>query len=196
MTDRNGVSIGREKLRIARNGGGFWYYVYDNPDAGSRPDFKVSYFMPAGDDWMIGSGMYLPEVNAGFTDSDRDALVAKVKEAVAFVKEHGRGEAVREFNDPNGTFSDPMMYIFAFDYNGTLLANPFLPGIVGVNRMTDQDPYGSNPPGQMIANAENGGGFAYYFFADPADGYKTTLKLAYTEPADGIVVGSGIFIEK
>lgn len=196
LTDWNGVSVGREKLRIARAGGGFWYYVFDNPDAGFRPDFKVSYIRSVGDDWVIGTGMYLPDVKADFPAGDRDALVARVKEAVMYVKEHGSDAAIREFNDPNGSFSDSMMYIFAFDSNGTLLANPYLPGLVGASRIHDQDMYGANPPGQMIANAENGGGFAYFFFADPADEFAIKLKLAYTEPADDLVVGSGIFVEE
>lgn len=55
-------------------------------------------------------------------------------EAVHYVYEQGRDAGIREFNDPSGTFSDPEMFIFAFDMNGTLLANPYFPGLVGQNR--------------------------------------------------------------
>lgn len=196
LTDRNGVSIGREKIRVAREGGGFWYYVFNNPDAGNQPELKVSYIRPVDEDWVVGTGMYLSGVKAEFPAEDRDALVAIVKKAVLFVKEKGKDEAIREFNKPNGSFSDPKMFIFAFDKNGTLLANPYLPGLVGHDRTDDQDPYGAYPPRQLITNAENGGGFAYFFFADPAAGYAIRLKLGYTELADDLVVGAGIFAEK
>ncbi|MFH0968838.1 MAG: cache domain-containing protein [Methanobacteriota archaeon] len=71
---------------------------------------------------------------------------------------------------------------------------PYLPGLVGMDRMNDQDPYGKYQVRQLIANAENGGGFTYYFFADPGSDYAIRLKLGYSELADDdLIVGAGIF---
>lgn len=197
LTDVNGVSIGGEKLMVAREGGGFWYYVFDNPDAGKKPEFKVSYIRPVDDNWVIGTGVYLSDIPVEFSAGNRENLVSRVHEAVAYVQENGREGAIREFNDPNGTFSDPNMFIFAFDRNGTLLANPYLPGLVGVNRLNDRDPYGKYPVRQLIADAEGGGGFTYYFFADPGSDYDIRLKLGYTElAADDLILGAGIFPDK
>lgn len=61
-----------------------------------------------------------------------------------------------EFNDLNGSFSDREMFVFAFDSNGILLANPFLPGLVGQSRLQDRDPYGKYPVKQLIWNAKQG----------------------------------------
>ena len=58
-------------------------------------------------------------------------LTARVKEAVAYAKEHGRNDAVAAFNDPSGPFARGRIYVFAEDYNGTALAEPFEPELVG-----------------------------------------------------------------
>lgn len=197
LTDINGVSIGGEKLMVARNGGGFFYYVFSNPDADGKPELKISYIKPVDENWVIGTGTYLSYIPVDFNSEKQKQLVSKVREAASYVRDQGREEAIREFNDPNGTFSEPDMFIFAFDNNGTLLSNPYLPGLVGKNRLTDRDPYGKYPVSQLIANAENGGGFTYYFFADPGSEYRIRLKLGYSEmAANGIIVGAGIFPEE
>jgi signal transduction histidine kinase len=194
LSDVNGISIGGEKLIIAQNGGGFWYYVFDNPDEGNQPEFKISYINPVNNSWVIGTGMYLPEVPVNFSSSDRDRMVSKVHEAATYVKNHGNEDAIREFNDRNGSFSDPDMFIFAFDKKGTQLSNPYLPDLVGLNQFNDQDLYGKYPVRQLIANAENGGGFTYYFVNDTGSYYTPRLKLGYSEMGgDNMIIGSGIF---
>ena len=52
-------------------------------------------------------------------------LTARVKEAVAFARENGRDKAVAAFNDPTNRFAQDSIYVFAEDYNGTALAEPF-----------------------------------------------------------------------
>jgi polar amino acid transport system substrate-binding protein len=193
LTDPNGVLIGERKIRLAQEGGGFFYYVFTNP-ASEKPEFKVSCVKPVDSGWAVGAGMYLPGIPAVFPQDQREKLVSRVNEAVAYVGKNGKETALRTFNDPNGTFSQPDMYIFAFDRNGTYLANPYLPGIVGLNRLSSRDPYGEYHVPYIIANAEQGGGFMYYFLADPAMDYKIRLKLTYSEMAGGdLVVGAGIY---
>ncbi len=193
LTDANGVAIGAEKIMVAKNGGGFFYYVFDNPAADNTPEFKISYVKPASSTLIIGTGLYLPSVPVTFSQEKHEKVRMKVKEAAQYVREMGKDAAIREFNDPNGTFSDPEMFIFAFDENGTLLSNPYLPGLVGQNRLNDRDPYGKYPVQHLIANAEDGG-YTYYFFADPHSDYKVRLKLGYTEKTgDGLIIGAGIF---
>lgn len=191
--DPNGVAMGEQELQLGASGGGYFYYVYPNPDTG-KSEFKVAYVAPVDSTWGVGAGKYLPEIPAEFTKDQRDRLVSRVGEAAAYVKKNGRDAAIREFNDPNGSFSKADMFVFVFDRNGTLLANPYLPGIVGVNRLSDRDSYGEYPVPYIIRNAENGGGFLYYFFADPANNYQVRLKLGYSQLAgDDLVVGAGIF---
>lgn len=194
LTDPNNVSIGQEKLRIAKDGGGFLYYVYNDPDAGGKPELKISYVKPAGGSLVLGTGVYLQDIAASFQADSREKITSQVKKAVSYIREQGREAAIIEFNDPNGSFSDPHMFVFLMDTNGTLLANPFIPGLIGLNRLNDRDPYGKYPVQQFIRDAERGGGYSYYFFADPDAEYAIKLKLAYVEPAgDDLIVGSGIF---
>ncbi len=194
LTDPNGVGIGREKLLVAKQGGGFYYYIFNNPDNFGKPEFKVAYVEPVDSSWVVGAGTYLPLLPALFKKESRDNLVSHVNNAADYVVKNGRESAIREFNDMNSNFSRKDMFIFAFDRNGTLLANPYLPGIVGLNRLSDVDPYGEYPVKHLIANALNGGGFTYYFFPDPAANYSTRLKLGYTKIVDdSLIVGAGIF---
>ena len=196
IVDANGVSIGETKLRIAKNGGGFFYYVFANP-LSEKTEFKISYVEPVDSTWAVGAGTYLRDIPTGFPKERRTLLVTRVSEAAAFVQKNGREKAIAEFNNPEGSFADPAMFVFAFDRNGTLLANPYLPGLVGKNRLGDRDPYGEYPVPQILASAESGGGFTYWFFANPADDYGVGLKLGYTKMAgDDLIVGAGIFPEK
>lgn len=195
LTDENGIAIGERKIQLVKEGGGFFYYVYTNP-ASKKPELKISYVTAVDSNWAAGAGMYLSDIPAVFPQKQRERLVSRVGEAAAYVRKNGRDAAVREFNDPNGSFSQPDMFIFAFDRNGTMLANPYLPGIVGTNRLADRDPYGEYPVPYILKNAENGGGFLYYFFADPATDYRVRLKLGYSQMAgDNLIVGAGIFSE-
>jgi polar amino acid transport system substrate-binding protein len=193
LTDLNGVSIGGEKLRLAHQGGGYFYYVYTNPSSGVA-EFKVSYVKPVDSQWVVGAGTYLPDIPVTFPRERRDRLVAQVSKAAEYVRSNGRAEAIAEFNDLNGNFSDQDMYVFAFDRNGTYLASPYLPGLIGMNRLQDRDVYGEYPVPYIIKNAEQGGGFMYYFFADPATNYTIRTKLGYSQMAgDDLIVGAGIF---
>ena len=194
LTDINGVSIGEEKIRVAGNGGGFFYYVYNNPADAGKPSFKVSYVEPAGPGWVAGAGVYLPDIPVRFSEKRRTQLVARVREAVARVNKTGRDASLYTFNNPNGSFSDRDQFIFMFDRNGTLLANPYLPGLIGSNLLSDRERYGSYPVQGFIEHAMGGGGFTYYFFADPAANYTPRLKLGYTELAgEDLIAGAGIF---
>lgn len=194
ITDPNGVSIGKEKLSVARLGEGYWYYVFYNPEAGNVSQLKISYLSTEDNNLVIGTGIYLPEINTSFSQDRITDLRYLVDTASVYIQEVGEVTALTEFNDPNGTFSHPDAFIFVFDSDGVLLANPYLPGLVGKQRIQDKDPYGKYPVRQMIENAKSGGGFTYYFFADPGSDYKIRLKLAYTRLArDNLIVGAGIF---
>ena len=58
IRDSYGAPIIVQELRAAKRGGGFVYIVYYNPDSGNN-ELKLCYVLPAGDDWFVGSGIYL-----------------------------------------------------------------------------------------------------------------------------------------
>ena len=57
--DANGVYLVKELIATARDKGSGWVsYVWENPETGEQ-QAKKAYVIKAGDDWYVGSGMYV-----------------------------------------------------------------------------------------------------------------------------------------
>ena len=193
LTDPNGVKFIDRMIQLAREGGGSLYYIYPNPADSYREEFKYSSVMPVDSDWFVGSGVYLPGIPAGFNATERDGLVLRVNQAIAYAKAQGKSRAVAGFNDRNGTFADGARYIFAYGYDGTTLALPFQPELIGTNRLDFTDTYGVKIIAWEIEAAQRGGGFVYVDYFNPDTG-APGLKLCYVAPADDDwLAGSGIY---
>jgi hypothetical protein len=196
ITDSNGVAFIDRMTEVARDGGGSVYYIYPNPEDNYREEFKISSIMPVDNEWFIGAGMYLPELPAGFNTTERDELVERVKQARGYAQEQGADKAIAGFNDPNGVFADGSRYIFAYSYNGTTLALPFQPEVIGSNRLNFTDPHGVKITQWEISAARRGGGFVYVDYLNPDTGLPG-LKLCYVAPVDDSwLVGSGIYTDR
>jgi len=194
--DPNGVKHIERMIGIAREGGGWVYYITGNPSDNDRQEFKISYVKPVDSTWFVGSGIYLPEVAAQFNTTEKDQLVTRVKQARQYAQENSAVKAIRDFNDRNGTFADGSRYIFAYGYNGTTLALPFQPDVIGTDRTDFTDPYGVKVTAWEIAVAKSGGGFVYVDYLNPDTG-KPGMKLCYVEPVDNTwFVGSGIYTDR
>ena len=92
-------------------------------------------------------------------DSTREELVSFLDEAKEYVLDNGREEALEAFGDPAGEFVRGDLYVFAYDFNGTLLAHPYLPEIVGRNNLDLVDANGVPMIKNLMKVAERGGGF-------------------------------------
>jgi len=196
ISDSNGVEFIEGLIEVAGEGGGSLYYIYPNPEDNYREEFKLSYVIPVDDEWFVGSGIYLPELPAGFNDTERDELVERVKHARDYAQAYGAHQAVSDFNDPEGVFADGSRYIFAYGYNGTTLSLPFQPELIGSNRLDFSDTYGVKILKWEISTARHGGGFVYVQYLNPDTG-AVGLKLCYVAPVDGEwFVGSGIYTER
>ncbi|HSV50372.1 MAG TPA: cache domain-containing protein, partial [Candidatus Acidoferrales bacterium] len=57
-TDPNGVAFVQQIVQTAQSGGGFVHYSYADPQDNFTVKTKVSYVMMAGQDWVIGAGIY------------------------------------------------------------------------------------------------------------------------------------------
>jgi hypothetical protein len=194
-TDSNGVEFIDAKIEAASRGGGSVYYLYPNPKDDYREELKLAYVVPVDDSWFVGSGIYLPEIPAEFNDSEREALVERVKDARDHAQAVGREQALADFNDLSGEYADGSEYIFAYDYDGNTLALPFQPEYIGTNRLDFADTYGVEILKWEIATAQRGGGFVYVQYFNPDTG-DVELKLCYVAPVDGEwFVGSGIYTE-
>lgn len=193
IPDSNGVRFFERMVELSREGGGTVYYLSPNPADNYREEDKFSYVMPVDSEWFIAAGMYMPEMSAGFNTMDRDTLVRRVMQARRYALEQGADRAIVDFNNRTGVFADGGRYIFAYDYNGTTLALPFQPELIGSDRLNFSDPYDEKIIAWEISTAKHGAGFVYTDYFNPDTGI-TGMKLCYVAPVDDKwLVGSGIY---
>jgi len=142
----------------------------------------------------LGAGDYLPVQAPIFRNESREGLVAFVNGARDFALNTTQEEALKAFNDKNGTFVEGDLYIFAYDFAGNTLALPTQPELIGTNRIDDKDANGVEFIRDMIALAQSEGGFTYYLYPNPARNMTQGLKLSYvTKVDDTWWLGSGIY---
>jgi polar amino acid transport system substrate-binding protein len=186
-------------IRAARSGGGFTRYGYQDPSDNSTVKPKLAYAVQAGPDWILGSGVYDasegdPFVRRGEDPRVRENLTAFVNESVAYAREHGRTASLAEFNDPNGSFVRGDLYVFALEYDGTNLAHPYRPELVGTDRSGARDSLGVNYTRVQSLLAGQGGGFVFYRYPNPARNMTPESKMSYVAPVDDEwYVGAGVY---
>lgn len=187
--DASGRYYTRTEIYLAQDGGGYLVYQYPDPAQNFTVRYKISYVRPVDDTYWIGAGIYTNRENLA-----DEELRNFVKEAKAYALANGRERALREFNDKNGSFVRDGLYIFADDYHGTVLAWPYRPDLIGVNRINETDAVGQYHFRSIIETARTGSGIVDYYTVDPATN-TTRLKISYVTDVDGTwLVGAGRYI--
>jgi len=176
------------EIQLAKSGGGYILYRYPYPGTNTTA-LKISYVRPVDPTYWIGAGVY--------TSGDRlidPALRTFIDGAKTYAQQNGREKALAAFNNLTGPFVQGDLYVFAYDYNGTVLAWPYRPDQLGVNRFNDTDPVGQHHIQAMIRAAGNGGGMVDYYSTDPSTN-TTELKVSYVTDVDGTwFLGAGRYI--
>lgn len=189
-TDAAGKPYTAIEIQLVRSGGGYILYRYPHPGDNSPGRLKISYVRPVDDTYWIGAGIY--------TSEDRlvdPALRQFGTEAKTWAAENGRKKAAAEFNNLKGSFIRGDLYIFAYDYNGTVLSWPYRPDQIGVNRRNETDPAGTHHIQAMIDAARNGSGMVDYYSVNPLTN-RTELKISYVTDVDGTwFIGAGRYVE-
>jgi len=120
-------------------------------------------------------------------------VMAFVDEAVSYVNNNDVEKALEEFNNPAGSFVRGDLYIFAYDFNGTCIAHPINPELVGKTGLLDIN--GVDIVGRELALAKRGGGTMYIVFPNQAHNGKEELKQLYIESVnDSLYLGSGLYL--
>jgi signal transduction histidine kinase len=128
-------------------------------------------------------------------DSARVELISFLEEARNYTLDNGKDEALKAFSDPKGEFVRGDMYIFAYDFDGKLLAHPYLHSLIGRNNLDLVDPSGVHFLRNLIVLAKSGKGFAYNVYPNPNKANQTELKLLYVlKVDDDLWIGSGIYL--
>ncbi|MFB3763909.1 MAG: cache domain-containing protein [Methanotrichaceae archaeon] len=196
LNDTNGVLFFKNMAIVAKRGNGSVYYVFANPAHNKKPELKLTYVEKVDDTWWLGAGTYLSNISANFSQASRNNLTSFVDSAVNYAKEKGKDKALKEFNNKNGTFFKGGLYVFAYDFNGTTLAAPTQPNIIGTNRINVNDPNGVKLIRDMDDIAKGGKGVTYYIYADPTKDMMQGLKLSYVEKVDDTwFLGAGIYAQ-
>lgn len=125
-------------------------------------------------------------------------MTALTESAVAYAHENGTPPAaLAEIDNQDGLFTEGNLYIYAYDYNGTLVAHPpyLAPGMKGTDLSGYEGPYGVPVINVCAQTAKNGGGFVVFGWENPEKGGATELKLGYVLPVDDEWwVGSGLYL--
>lgn len=132
---------------------------------------------------------------AALKTATKEEMVAFVQEAVAYANQNGKEKALAEFSNPKGSFFRGVLYIYAYDYNGTTIAHPVNPEKIGVNRLHEKDAEGNLFITDLRQAAYNGTGFATYTYINPVHNNTVEKKLGYVMKVDDSWwLGSGIYI--
>jgi signal transduction histidine kinase len=196
LQDTNGAAFFKNMLAVAKYGEGFVYYVFANPAHDNKQELKLTYVKKMDDSWWAGAGTYLSDIPADFSAESRNNLTSFVEAAAKYAKDNGKDNALKVFNDKNGTFFKNGLYVFAYDFTGNTLAAPTQPNLLGTNRIDAQDPNGVKYIRDMADLAKGGSGFTYYIYADPTKNMAQRLKLSYVMKVDdNWWVGAGLYAE-
>lgn len=206
-TDVRGLPFVRLSEYTALNGGGYIAYLYPAPHGGVIDEKaldtyqpKIGYVAPVDEHWWIGSGMYFSDmVQAGAGRPEVvSRMIALVEDAARYGQAQGTAAALAEISDKTGRFVDPEgHYVYAYDYDGTLLAHPYLSDQVGTSLIDRTDSFGMEQIRVLSETARNGGGYVVFIWPNPERENRDELKVGYVLPVDEHWwVGSGVYLRE
>lgn len=121
-------------------------------------------------------------------------LAAFVADAAEFARTNGRRSAISAFNDRDGPFVTGNLHVFAIDYNGTILADPLEPGIIGTDISGMTDSYGVPLVRKLAETARFGRGYVSYTYPNQARNNSVEDQIVVVEDVDGTYyVAAGMF---
>ncbi len=125
-------------------------------------------------------------------------MIGLVQKSAEYGQKHGKEEAFAEISNRTGMFVDSEQhYIYAYDYNGTLLAHPFLKEKIGTNLINRTDPFGMRNIQGLTDTAKSGGGYIVFIWPNPDAGNQLEAKIGYVLPVDDTWwVGSGVYLSE
>lgn len=125
------------------------------------------------------------------------ALAGFVHEAAEFAGHAGKETALSEFNRKDGAFSRGDLYLYAYDFNGTLLAHPHLKEAIGTSLIGRTDPFGMKNIQALVNTARSGGGFTVFVWPNPGRENRQEMKIGYVLPVDDRWwLGSGVYLSE
>lgn len=204
-TTANGLEFVKAAMDTAADGEGYVMYMYPAPESGIINESESSTYIPkigyvkkVNDNLWIGSGIYLRDYTDSTTGEMPEEIIKMknlVEETVRFAGENGNEATLKEIDLTDGQFTRGNLYDYAYDYNCTMLAHPYMPEKIGENLKDFTGPYGVKVISVLAETARNGGGYAVFGWENPENNNKPELKLGYVKPVnDEWWVGSGVYL--
>jgi len=177
-------------------GSGWVTYVYAQPGKAGLFQKAAYYKLSEGSDGKLHAvcaGRYLgpfagtPSPGATAAAAPTQAEVQTfVKKALAYAQENGKAAALKAFAAPGGEFHQGELYVYAYDFNGTVIANGGDPALVGANRWDYRDATGKYVVRELIDVARDpGSGWVDYEYANPTQEGAVQPKTSYVRGIDG-----------
>ncbi|HWQ65796.1 MAG TPA: hypothetical protein VN372_02880 [Methanospirillum sp.] len=168
LTDPYGLKIIKHERNIAADGGGFFFMLpiisFDASIGGSHESEyapHLGYIHPVSDQIWITSdvpliGMKDPRTGVAYLSG----LETYVDDAVEYVRDVGQDKAIRDFDDPNGSFTRGLRSIIAYHVDGAHLELPLFPDLEETDQQEDYVTYGMDRVVRLFRDVhENGSGY-------------------------------------
>jgi cytochrome c len=137
---------------------------------------------------------FLPFAASANSPTKQDAQ-AIVEKAAAFASANGKEKLLAEVNNKAGEFNKGELYVFVYDLNGTLIADPVNPGLLGQNNLAKPDADGKFFRKEIVEVANTKGkGWVDYKFNNPTSG-KIEPKASYVLKQGDVIIIAGIYVK-
>ncbi len=119
---------------------------------------------------------------------------AMVEDAIAFHKANGKEKVIAEANNPKGRFVKDGIYVAIHALDGTMVAHPFNPKVIGMNLLDVPDPDGKFFRRDVMETAKTkpAGGWVDYKYKNPKTN-KTEQKTSFVKKSGDLVFVCGIY---
>ncbi|HEY3307174.1 MAG TPA: cache domain-containing protein [Desulfuromonadaceae bacterium] len=140
---------------------------------------------------FVYAGLLIPAMAQA---DDKAEAVKMVKEAAAFHKANGLEKTLDVLNDPKGQFVKGDLYVFAYGFDGTMMANVVKPNLVGQNVLDVPDAVGKKFRREIVEKAKKDKlGWVDYKTIHPKT-KQNEEKSSYCENAgDEIIICCGVY---
>ena len=138
-------------------------------------------------------GQEVKSLSTGSYDREEE-VVTFMKKAMDYAKLNGKKEVLKEFINRDGEFIEDELYIYAYDFNGTVISRGGQPELVGKNLISMTDTDGVQVIKELIKLAKQGSGRLEYLWPNPEHGNKIESKVGYVMKVDSTwFLGSGVY---
>jgi cytochrome c len=145
--------------------------------------------------FLVGIFLVSTFLAASVSAGVKEDTMALVKKGAEFIQKNGMEKAVEAFK--TGDFKQGELYLFAYDYKGTCLAQGVKPELIGKSLWNLRTVDGQYIIREQVGEAKKGGGWTEYQWMHEAKKVLMT-KVTYVLPIEGMeaYVACGFYKEQ